>query len=97
MEQWTDLEVEQTLEEVRRRSVEYPAFRALALRDAEAAIAEVNPKPLPRGILVQFADNSGSTKTVVLPAPHTRGDELTDEELEAVAGGADIPPTLKVG
>lgn len=87
MEQWSIEEAEQVMEQVTKRSMEDPEFRALALRDAHAAIAKINTKPLPAGYRVQFVDNAGASRTFVLPDPIPANAELTDEELEQVAGG----------
>jgi hypothetical protein len=95
MNEWTQQEIEQTLEEIKRRSMTDVEFRDVALTDAKAAIAKVNPKPVPAGFNVHFADNSGATKTVVLPDLIT-SDELSDAELEEVAGG-DNNIKIKIG
>jgi hypothetical protein len=74
--------------EVLRKSAVDLEFRALALRDAAAAIAKVSPSPLPADASFRFVDNSGSLKTVVLPDPIS-AEDLSDMELEEVAGGLD--------
>src|SRR5438045_2971212 len=88
MKPWTNEDADQVLERVIQRSMGDPEFRALALSDAHAAIAQVDPRPLPPGFTVQFADNAGATRTFVLPDPIPTSPELTDAELEQVAGGA---------
>lgn len=48
---------------------------------------------LPKDRMFKFVDNSGSTKTIPLPDQVTEAcDELTEDELERVAGGGDPPP-----
>lgn len=88
MHSWSEEEVKHTLEEVRRLSVVDSGFRQLALTDPAAAVAVVNPHPLPAGYDVKFIDNSGPVKTFLLPDPVNDLMELSDAELEAVAGGA---------
>jgi hypothetical protein len=88
MEQWTNNDADQVLEQVIKRSLEDPEFRALALSDASAAIAQVTPKFLPPGFKVRFVDNAGASRTFVLPDPIPTAEELTDAELEQVAGGS---------
>ena len=90
--QWSAEEIDRAMEEVTRRSHVDPDFKALALTDAPAAIARVDPKPLPIGIVLKFVENNGAIKTVPLPAPAgvPELDEITEEELEAVAGGVSV-------
>ena len=99
MTSWSEEEVERTLEEIRKRSITDPDFRDLALSDSAAAIAKVTPKSMPGGYQVKFIDNSGPVKSFVLPDPAFETEELSDAELEAVAGGSAIrtgqtPPTI---
>jgi hypothetical protein len=87
MSQWTNAEADQVLEQVIKRSMEDPEFRALALSDAYGAIAKITPKSLPSGFTVRFIDNGGASRTFVLPDPAPVDAEVTDAELEQVAGG----------
>lgn len=74
--------------EVLKRAVIDPNFRQLALRDNKAAFAKVSDKSVPSGFSIQFIDNYGkSTKTIVIPDPVSHPEQLTEEELEQVAGG----------
>ena len=88
MNSWTEEEIERTLEEIRKLSVTDGEYRKLALTDPTAAVAVVNPKPLPEGYDVKFLDNSGPVKNFLLPNPVSNVEELSDVELEAIAGGA---------
>jgi hypothetical protein len=77
---------------LRRASVD-PQFRELALRDGNEAIAKIKPNVEGTDNLeVRFVDKSDSsaarmTITFVLPEAVEAG-ELSEAELEAVAGGA---------
>lgn len=98
MTAWSQSEAQRTIEEVKRRSQIDPLFRALALSDPMAALAKVNPRPMPEGSVrfleAEVGANSVDSKTifVVLPAPTNSSDELNDDDLEDVAGGSNTPP-----
>jgi hypothetical protein len=53
--------------EVQRRSAVDLAFRNLALNDANAALAVVAQQPITDDLNIQFVDNSGTVKIVPLP------------------------------
>lgn len=98
MKGWTNEELQQMLLTITRRSAIDPEFRALALRDGSAAISKITSKPLPKNITYQFVDNSGSKRIVPLPDPVLDTDELSDSELEDVAGGdGPTPPPISGG
>jgi len=92
MEGWTDAELREVVTEVMRRATVDPVFRQMAVTDSQGAIAAVTSKTLPHGIEFKFVDNTGRVKTVPLPDPVCEifSDELSDEELDQVAGGT--PP-----
>jgi len=98
MNQWSNAEVLRTIEEIKSRSRVDPEFRSLALTDARAAIAKVNPRPIATDIAVVFVEGidaaaikgkETSDIVVVLPDPAGRTEALSDAELETVAGGDD--------
>ncbi len=87
MAEWNEQEAQKTLNAVAKRAATDPAFRKLALSDPNAAIAQINPTPIPPGFKVRFVDNAGANLTVVLPDSVSKEGELSDAELEQVAGG----------
>src|SRR5688500_381433 len=68
------------------RSATDPAFRQLLLSDSRAAISEFTGRQMPEGFEVAFVENKADA-TFVLPPVVEPGAELSDSELETVAGG----------
>jgi len=100
MSAWSRSEAARTIEEVKRRSATDPEFRALALTNAAAALAKVNPRPIPQGSVLflepgNAADEASGPERIVVILPHLAAavdDELSYEDLENAAGGAGTPP-----
>jgi hypothetical protein len=84
---WTDEEITRVGLAIKIKAMKDPKYRALALSNPNAAIAEIVSTPVPAGFTVRFIDNAGANYTLVLPDPVARVDELSDAELEQVAGG----------
>ena len=79
-------------ERVRRliqRSTEDEDFRQRLLDDPKATVEQELGDRLPEGVEVRAVEESAKTIYVVLPSASTvgEGEELSDRELEAVAGG----------
>jgi|SRR5438270_3359805 len=88
MSNMNEQELNAATREVLKRAVSDSEFRKLALRDSKAAFAKITNKELPIGFHIQFIENYGkSTKTIVMPDPVAHPEQLTEEELEQVAGG----------
>ena len=71
------------------RSLEDESFRQRLLEDPKAAVEEEFGTRLPEGIRVRVVEESAQTIYLVLPSgsPVEGGGELSDQELESVAGG----------
>jgi hypothetical protein len=85
--EWTKEETDRVAMEAKKRSIKDPEFRALALSNPHAAVAKINATPFPAGYKVRFIEQAGFNVTVLLPDPNSRVEELSDAELEQVAGG----------
>lgn len=78
------------MERILQRSAVDRAFRDALLENPRAAFAEfagVDVSAVPESFNLKFIENTADA-TIVLPDPVDRAAELTDGELEAVAGGA---------
>ena len=72
-----------------QRSIEDEAFRQRLLADPQAALEEELGARLPKEVEVRAVEETADTIYLVLPnaSPAGEGGELSDQELEAVAGG----------
>ncbi len=73
------------------RSAKDEAFRNLCQRDVAAAFKELTGVDLPEGAGFKFAEpGSGDISKGIFELPSPVG-ELSDEDLESVAGGVSLP------
>jgi hypothetical protein len=72
-----------------QRSMEDESFRQKLLDDPEATIERELGFRLPEGVEVRVVEESADTIYLVLPSvsPLGQGEELSDRQLEEVAGG----------
>jgi hypothetical protein len=72
------------------RSIEDEDFRQRLLDDPKGTLEQEMGSALPEGVQVRAVEESADTIYLVLPSASALGDqggELSEEELEAVAGG----------
>lgn len=90
MAAWTEEELKVSLENVAERARNNADFRARALKDAAAVLMEVSGKdsaPPVNFRFVEMDEELGIRFTEV-----TESEELTDDQLEQIAGGGRQPP-----
>ena len=77
------------------RSLEDESFRQELLADPKAALEQELGIRLPDEVRVRTVEETADTIYLVLPSASRAGEggELSDRELEAVAGGWSTPPT----
>ena len=77
------------VQELLARSAVDNDFRAALLTDPRTALEQAAGKQIPENLRVKFIEKDADCDAMfVLPDPVT-GDELTPEQLEAVAGGCE--------
>jgi hypothetical protein len=84
---WTPELINQTINKIVERSTTDAQFRTLALSNPKAAIGKVTDAPIPENFTVRFVDGAGANMTFILPRPAAAEGELSDAQLEQVAGG----------
>ena len=83
----TSIEAEVAIEQIVKRAQTDSQFRQLCLDNPNSVVQEVTGKDLPVGFTLRFVENQGADLTVVLPDLSDSDAELSDRELEEVAGG----------
>ena len=78
---------QQQYEAILSRSATDAAFRSKLIADPRAAVAEFSGRDVPASFNIRFIENKADA-TIVLPDPIDPTAELSEGELEAVAGGA---------
>lgn len=94
MSQIDDVDVQRAIQEVLRRASIDSDFRALAIRDGNAAMRAVSQVTPPAGVNFRFVDNSSNSRTYPLPDFRGATEELSESELDQVAGGCDMATCL---
>ena len=83
----TQQEAEQAIQQIIKRAQTDAEYRQLCLSDPNKAATEVTGKEMPAGYTLKFVENQGADLTVVLPDIIEESAELSDTELDQVAGG----------
>ena len=84
---WTDEKIQKAEEEIAKRASTDDAFRARCVADGNAVVEEIAGEDLPEGMTIKFFDPGDSSHCTVLPRAVSASDELSDSDLEQVAGG----------
>lgn len=83
---WTAEEAQTVLQNIIKRTTHDPDFRKLVLENPAAAVQEIAKKSLPEAFVINVVENDGADLTIVLPDAAVPS-ELSDQQLEGVAGG----------
>ena len=82
---WTEGKIEETVEAITKRVSEDSEFRELVKNNPAEAISKISGLPVPETVRFAVVDLDEVDYPIVLPA--TQNDELSDMDLESVAGG----------
>ena len=78
---------EEAYQKLVERSMKDEAFRRKLIADPRAAIAEEIGVTIPANVKIQVHEEAADTLHLVVPPPVKASGELSDAELESVAGG----------
>mgnify|MGYP000662690389 CR=1 FL=1 len=87
---WTQEKVQETLKQLQENVALNSAFREKLTTNANSAIEELAGILVPAGLEINIVDANEADLTIILPKTPT--DELSDNDLEAVAGGKNFSP-----
>lgn len=96
MSDWTEEEIMKAVEKVCASASEDATFHAKAIADPNAAIKDVTGKDVPAGKKIRFVALEGADLAFVIPDP-VKDAELSDEDLESVAGGRCKISSVSIG
>ena len=87
MDYLSETELKSAVRETVKRTLVDADFRRLAMQDGNAAIAKAAGKSVPSGTVITFVGNQGSGRSIVLPDPLISKDQISEDDLERIAGG----------
>lgn len=85
---WTNEQIQEAVSKVVEKAAKDSEFRAKVISDVYAAVKEVTGREVPKEFKIQVVDGTGYHANIVLPEFRASADELTDTDLEMVAGGS---------
>ena len=92
MQAWTEAELHTACGEALRRAKVDRELRALALEDPVAAVLRVSQRTTAPVEKFHFVESEAGRLDVVFATPSVAFEELSEDELEEVAGGGSNPP-----
>jgi hypothetical protein len=87
VQEWTAQDAEKAIKDTMAKARVDEKFRETALEDPRKALQMISGKELPPGLRVKFFDGGDAQLTIILPPLVSDEAELSDTELEQVAGG----------
>ena len=87
---WTQEKIQETVNQLQEKAVSDAAFREKLTTSPSSAIEEIAGIQVPAGFKINIVDANEADLTIALPK--VQNDELSDHDLEAVAGGKNFSP-----
>ena len=84
---WTREDLDNAMDKIEELASTDMDFRNLCLSDPHAAIKKATGKDVDPSYKLKFLENEGGYESFVLPDFQGSGDELSDADLDSVAGG----------
>ncbi|KJS23100.1 MAG: hypothetical protein VR72_02715 [Clostridiaceae bacterium BRH_c20a] len=84
---WTRKDLDTAMAKIEELASTDMEFRKLCLSDPHTAIKEATGKDVDPGYKLKFLENEGGYESFVLPDFKGSGEELSDADLDSVAGG----------
>ena len=84
---WTREDLDNAIDKIEELASSDMEFRKLCLSDPQSAIKKATGKDVDPSYKIKFIENEGDVDTFVLPDFQGSGDELSDADLDSVAGG----------
>ena len=96
MSNWTNQEAKNAMDNIRRKALTDEKFFELCIKYPKKAVKEIAGKDVPDNFKPKFIENKADEMIVVLPTPVKKNAELSDDELESVAGGTAFLVTIDI-
>lgn len=84
---WSEEQIREAIALVKEKAGQDASFRKRVLTDVYEAVKEATGRDVPRDFKIQVVDGTGYHANIVLPEFRSSEDELTEADLETVAGG----------
>jgi len=92
---WSQEKVQETVKQIQKKAASDASFRASLIANPNSSIEEIAGIQIPAGFRVNVADANEADLTIALPK--MQNNELSDSDLEAVAGGKTTDTTVPGG
>jgi hypothetical protein len=97
MSEWSQEDVQKAVKKICEKAIADASFYAKAISDPNGAIKDVTGKEVPGTTKIRFVPLEGADLAFVLPTPESCGGELSESDLESVAGGRGAGGSIGIG